>query len=399
MSNDKLPPPGKAFPSHVPMPDKTKPSPEYKGWGEDVGGADGYIMKHRSPHPELQHTEMLPTDAAQLWDLALKQIPWEFPYERKMVDVYGCNMAYVDEGEGDPIVFIHGAPESSYIWRNIMPFLKPYGRIIAPDLPGHGHSDKPDMTIRFPDYVNYVDGFIEKLNLKNMTLVMHDWGTIIGSYYASRHPDNVQGVAFMEALMCPFYPITDPKAAAKERPGKASAIHHYLIWRQTGTWDLTINQNFWVEKILQEHTVRKIDERTMDYYRDPFRKAEWREPLYWWAVDISLDGDAPATEYAMNHYNEWYLKKTIPSMEVYGFPGEGTNEYDVRWRVENFKNHETAFMGPGLHFVQEDHPEIIGRAIADWYRRNLAPKSNVWMTDVGPADMLPKNLKFPGSGE
>jgi haloalkane dehalogenase len=139
-----------------------------------------------------------------------------------------------------------------------------------------------------------------------------------------------------------------------------------------------------------------MDERTLDYYRDPFRKAEWREPLFWWAMDVGLGGDAPASDYAINHYNEWYLKKTIPSLEIYGHPGEVTNEYDVRWRVERLKNHETVFVGPSLHFIQEDHPEAIGRAIADWYRRHLAPKSNVWMTDVGPEDTMPKNLKLLG---
>lgn len=216
-TSDELPPMNKVFPDDVPMPDKTKPSPAYVGYGADVDGADGFILKHKSPHPEIKHDELTPQDAGTAWDFAMKQIPHEFPYERKMVDVYGCNIAYVDEGEGDPIVFLHGAPESSYIWRNIMPYLKPYGRIIAPDLPGHGYSDKPDMTLRFPDYVNYIDGFIEKLGLEKVTFVLHDWGTILGSFYASRNPDNVQGIAMMESLVLPFYPITDSKQAAKDR--------------------------------------------------------------------------------------------------------------------------------------------------------------------------------------
>lgn len=179
-----------------------------------------------------------------------------------------------------------------------------------------------------------------------------------------------------------------------ESPGKSTCLHHYGLWRQDGVWDITMNQNFWVEKILREHTVRRMDERTMDYYRDPVRKAEWREPLFWWALDVSLNGDCPATDWAIEHYNEWYLKKEIPTMECYCHPGEVANEYDVRWRVEHLKNHETAFVGTGIHFVQEDNPEFIGRAIADWYRRNISTDPHIWSTDAGPNDdMFPVNNK------
>jgi haloalkane dehalogenase len=206
---------------------------------------------------------------------------------------------------------------------------------------------------------------------------------VIGLDYAARHPDNVRGIAMMEALIAPFYPITNIKEASK-RKGKAGAVQHYLLYKSDAGWDLAMNQNMFVEQALQLHTYRELSQREMDTYRDPFRKAEWRRPLFMWAREVGIEGDVPHTDKAMERYNKWLLTKTIPTMEVYGFPGEVTEEYDVRWRVERWKNHETAFIGVALHFVQEDQPEAVGRAIADWYRRNLAPNPNVWMTDAKP---------------
>jgi haloalkane dehalogenase len=350
-------------------------------WGAvDVEKA-GFILKFEKPVQFREHLEMEPGDAARQY-LARTPSP-AFPYQHKFVEVDGVNIAYVDEGEGDPIVFLHGAPESSYIWRNIMPYLQPYGRVIAPDLIGHGLSDKPDVKYEFPDYVKSVDGFFEALNLTNVTLVLHDWGSVIGLDYAARHPDRIRGVAMMEALIMPFYPIKDVEAAMK-RMGKAGAVHHYVLYKSDAGEDLAINQNMFIEQVMQLHTYRELTQREMESYRDPFRKAEWRRPLFMWARQVGLGGDVPHTDAAMENYNKWLLEKEIPTLEVYGYPGEVTEEYDVRWRVERMKNHETAFVGVALHFVQEDQPDATGRAIADWYRRNLAPNPNVWPTDAQP---------------
>ena len=329
----------------------------------------------------VRHTEMEPDDIAYL--LEARRPSSDFPYEHKFIDVDGVKTAYIDEGEGDPIVFIHGAPESSYIWRNIMPFLQPYGRVIAPDLIGHGLTGKPDVDYAFPDYVKHIDGFFEAMNLKNMTFVIHDWGTVIGLNYAARHPDNVRGLAMMEALCAPFYPIKNPEEA-KKRKGKAGAIHHYELYKTDAGWDLAVNQNLFIEQVLMLHAHTKLSQRAYDTYRDPFRKAEWRKPLFMWAREVGLGGDVPHTDEAMERYNKWLLEKEIPTLDVYVAPGEVSEEYDVRWRVERMKNHEATYVGIGLHFIQEDQPEAAGRAIADWYRRNLARDSNVWYTDAQP---------------
>lgn len=127
----------------------------------------------------------------------------DFPYKPNYIEVHGSKMHYVDEGSGDPILFLHGNPTSSYLWRNIIPYLSSKGRCIAPDLIGFGKSDKPDLEYRILDHIKYVEGFIEKLTLKNITLVIHDWGSALGFHYAMRHQINVKGIVFMEAILQP----------------------------------------------------------------------------------------------------------------------------------------------------------------------------------------------------
>ena len=130
-----------------------------------------------------------------------------FPYQAHYVEVHGYQMHYVDKGEGDPILFLHGQPTSSYLWRNIMPYLEPYGRVVAPDNIGFGRSDQPaDLDYRYPTHYKFIEGFIDKLGLKNVTLVIHDWGSSLGLDYAAKHPDNVKGVAMMEAVVPPVFP-------------------------------------------------------------------------------------------------------------------------------------------------------------------------------------------------
>jgi len=139
--------------------------------------------------------------------LTQPQISSEFPFKSNYIEVNGSKIHYIEEGEGDPILFLHGNPTSSYIWRNIIPYLKDKGRCIAPDLIGMGKSDKPDIDYSFFDHVKYIEGFIEKMNLQNITLVVHDWGSALGFHYAMRNEANVKGIAFMEAILSFTYTL------------------------------------------------------------------------------------------------------------------------------------------------------------------------------------------------
>ena len=322
-----------------------------------------------------------PQDLANL--MAARSPSAAFPYQHKFIEVGGAQMAYLDLGEGDPIVFLHGAPESSYVWRNIIPFLEKYGRIIAPDLIGHGKSDKlsnnPNVKYKMEDHIAYLDEFFDKLDLNKVTFVLHDWGSAYGFNWAARHPDRVIGLAFMECVVAPFYPIT--KEGTKGRVLKDGAMHHYQQAKDLSyAKEYFVNLNGFVEKDLQLHTVRKISQKVMEHWREPFKNVEDREVQLQAVAHVSVFGDVPEMDKILNNYNDWLTKTDVPKLYMYGLPGEVSNEYDVAWAVKHFKNIETAYLGIGLHFIQEDCPEAIGRAIADWYRRNFAKDSTMWPT-------------------
>ncbi|HZA69335.1 MAG TPA: haloalkane dehalogenase, partial [Nitrososphaeraceae archaeon] len=186
----------------------------------------------------LQTENMLPYE---------QNISAEFKFESNYVEMLGSKMHYIDEGEGDPILFIHGNPTSSYLWRNIIPYVEPYGRAIAVDLMGMGKSDKPDIDYRFVDHAKYLEAFIEKLGLKNITLVVHDWGSALGFNYAMRHEDNVKGIAFMEAFLMPL--------TWDGFPNNAKKIFQLIRTPDVG-YDLIVNKNFFVEQLLPSAILR-----------------------------------------------------------------------------------------------------------------------------------------------
>jgi haloalkane dehalogenase len=171
-------------------------------------GQHDYQAENKKLASRVYGTEVLNTSGTN--QTLQTQLPYEqnisakFPFESHIVEVLGSQIHYIDEGDGDPILFLHGNPTSSYLWRNIIPYVKTYGRAIAIDLIGMGRSDKPDIDYRFVDYAKYLQAFIEKMDLKNITLVIHDWGSALGFNYAMQHEDNVKGIAFMEALLMPI---------------------------------------------------------------------------------------------------------------------------------------------------------------------------------------------------
>ncbi len=192
------------------------------------------------------------------------EISAEMPYPSKYVTVLGSRMHYVEAGRGDPILFLHGQPTSSYLWRNIMPYLETQGRVIAVDNIGFGKSDKPDITYDYADHMRYIDAFIEKLDLKNITLVIHDWGSAMGFDYAERNRGNVKGIAFMEALMMPVLPAKDYASMGK------FLEEFFLTMRSQKGTDLMVKQNYFVEGVMPSMINRDITQAEMAVYRAPF---------------------------------------------------------------------------------------------------------------------------------
>ena len=287
-----------------------------------------------------------------------KSISAEFPFDSRFIKVEGSRIHYIEEGAGDPVLFIHGNPTSSYLWRNIIPHVSPVARCIAMDLIGMGRSDKPDIEYRFDDHAKYVDRFISAMGLENITLVIHDWGSALGIHYARRNEKNVKGIAFMEAIIRPFPPL-DPSTEM----GRT-----FIAFRTPDVgWDMIVNQNVFVEKILPGMVVRGFTEEEMDHYRAPFLDPESRRPVWRWPNEIPIKGEPVDVDAIIQASNVWLTGTNLPKLLFYGNPGAILNKNMVKWCVDNLKNLKTVDIGPGLHYIQEDNPHLIGEELAKWY--------------------------------
>lgn len=289
----------------------------------------------------------------------MQEISSEFPFTSRFVEVNGSQMHYIDEGEGDPILFLHGNPTSSYLWRNIIPHVTGQARVVAPDLIGMGKSDKPEIDYRFLEHSSYVEGFIEALGLENITLVIHDWGSALGFHYARRHEDNVKAIAFMEAILAPV-------ASWDQFPADFQSLFKMFRTPEVG-WNMIVNQNFFVEKILPGSVVRSLTEEEMNRYREPFLDVDSRKPLWRWPNEIPIEGEPPEVVDVVSRYNLWLQETEIPKLMFYGSPGALMTAPVVGWASQAFKNLTAIDTGKGIHFIQEDAPELIGQGLASWY--------------------------------
>jgi len=276
------------------------------------------------------------------------------------IEVHGSKIHYVDEGTGEPILFLHGNPESAYVWRNIIPHLTALGRCIAPDLIGFGKSDKPDIEYRFFDHVKYVEGFIEKMNLKNITLVVHDWGSAFGFHYATRHEDNVKGIVFME-------PVLNPMPSWDMFPPDFKEVFQAFRTPEVG-WDMLVNQNMFIEQVLPRGIVRKLTEEEMDHYREPFKEPSSRKPLWRFPNEVPIEGEPADVVEAVATYNQKLQQSELPKLLFYATPGGVMPAAMVEWCRQNLKNLKTVDIGQGIHFLQEDNPHLIGSELAKWYQ-------------------------------
>jgi len=282
-----------------------------------------------------------------------------YPFDSNYVEVNGSKIHYVDVGSGDPILFLHGNPTSSYIWRNIIPHLAFQGRCIAPDLIGMGKSDNPDIDYTYKDHIKYIDGFIEKLELKNITLVLHDWGSGIGFNYASKHPKNVKAMAFLEAMLMPM-----PDWSAFD----AEAEKTFRAFRTPDVgWEMIVNKNIFIEGILPALIMRKLSEEEMNFYREPYLNPSDRKPVWMWPNQLSIEGEPKDVTDIINAYSKWLVKTKLPKLLFHATPGLLIQAPVVEWAEKNLKNLTVVNVGPGLHYLQEDHPHKIGWELAKWY--------------------------------
>lgn len=287
------------------------------------------------------------------------------PYDYKFIDVHGSKIAYVDEGHGDPILFIHGNPTSSYLWRNIMPHVENQGRVIALDLIGLGKSDKPDIGYTYQDHYKYLTGFINALELKNITLVIHDWGSALGMHYARENEANIRGVAFMEAIVAPAVPIPD-----YETMGPGGEFFKGVRTADLGE-KMILQDNMFVEVILAEMGVATpLSDEVRAIYREPFQSEESRLPTLTFPRMLPIGGE-PVDITAITAANgDWLAKTDLPKLYFYAEPGALNPAPVVEHFQKTLPNLETNFVGTGVHYLQEDQPHIIGKGLSDWLRRN-----------------------------
>jgi len=289
---------------------------------------------------------------------------------KRRVAVDGLSMAYVEEGAGDPIVFLHGNPTSSYLWRNVIPHVVPLGRCIAPDLIGMGDSDPlPDSgpgRYRFVDHRHYLDGLLAALDVRrNVTFVVHDWGSALGFDWANRHRDAVAAIAYMEAIVRPVTWADWPEAARRVFQGFRSPAGESLV----------LERNVFVENVLPGSVLRTLTDEEMAEYRRPFLEpGERRRPTLTWPREIPIEGEPADVAEIVAAYHEWLPASPVPKLFVNAEPGAILTG-DQREFCRTWANQREVTVR-GNHFVQEDSPDEIGRAIADWLpsaRRGARP--------------------------
>jgi haloalkane dehalogenase len=285
-------------------------------------------------------------------------IPATDPYERRRVGVIDSEMAYVDTGAGDPMVFLHGNPTSSYLWRNVIPQVEGVARCLAPDLLGMGESGKsPSGSYRFVDHARYLDAWFEALGLRaNVTLVGHDWGSALAFYWAHRHPERVKGIAYMEAVV---QPVT-----WEDWPEAAKAIFQAL--RSPAGEEMILEKNVFVERILPGSVLRALSDEEMAVYRRSYLEpGESRRPTLTWPREIPVEGEPADVVEIVGRYAEWLSASDVPKLFINAEPGAiligRQREFCRTW-----PNQQEVTV-KGVHFVQEDSPAEIGRVIAEWY--------------------------------
>jgi haloalkane dehalogenase len=277
------------------------------------------------------------------------------PYERRRVRVLDSEMAYVDTGRGDPVVFLHGNPTSSYLWRNVIPHVTGQGRCLAPDLIGMGESGKASgAAYRFVDHARYLDAWFDALGLDHrVTLVVHDWGSALGFHWAARHPDRVKALAYMEAIVRPV--------SWAEWPENARGI--FQAMRSAAGEGVILEKNIFVERILPAGVIRPLGEDEMRVYRRPWLEAgESRRPMLTWPREIPIDGQPPDVVTIVEAYGRWLAASPVPKLFVNAEPGSilvgAQREFCRAW--PNQREVTVA----GRHFIQEDSPAEIGAALA-----------------------------------
>lgn len=285
----------------------------------------------------------------------------DFSYESRYVEVDGQRLHYVEEGAGTPVVFLHGNPISSYAFRNIIPYMKQSARCIAVDLIGMGRSDKPDIGYTFLEHVDYIRQFIGKLGLKNIVLVGHDWGMAIGLQYAAENPHNVKAVAMIEPQA--LYPVG---GWPDFTPHESIELFQTLRDPEKG-WPFMRDNNVFIEGMPHIIINRQFTPEEHEKYREPFRNAEDRKPMWVFPNQIPIEEKPSEVVQAVNARNDWFTATDMPKLLFYAEPGCTVREPQLNWCRSNLRNLTLFHTGNGFHHLLEENPDGIGMELRRWF--------------------------------
>lgn len=285
----------------------------------------------------------------------------DFPFTMKRMDIMGSEMAYVDEGAGDPVVFFHGNPTSSYLWRNVIPHVTGSYRAIAADMIGMGHSDKPDLDYTYADHAAYLHGLLNALDLKNATLVLHDWGGALGFDWAMKNPERVRAIAYMETVAPPVMPFESYDAM-----GPFGEL--FQAWRTEGVGEkLILEDNMFIDEVLaKQSTLTPLSPEVVAHYNSYYPDAASRKPLLVWPREVPIGGVPEATTALTGKIAEFMTTSDLPKLTFAVTPGAIAPPPAIEWMKANVPNLTVIELGDGLHFIQEDYPDEIGQGLVKW---------------------------------
>lgn len=275
----------------------------------------------------------------------------------KFINVHGAKMHYVEAGEGRPILFLHGVPTSSYLWRNIMPHLSSLGRCIAVDLIGFGQSERPDISYSISDHINYTEAFIQEMGLRDIILVMHGWGSVIGFDYAMRHEKNCSGLVFYEAFL-------------RSMDGEDLSLPYQeqlvTLQGQENVYDLAVNGLAFIDHIIPQTVMRSLSSAELNAYRQPFLTEGSGKPILQYLEELPNGSGKSKVDELITAYSAQLTKSRLPKLMLYSIPGFITTIATAMWAKEHLPNLEIVDIGEELHLAQESYPKLIGDTISIW---------------------------------
>jgi haloalkane dehalogenase len=280
-----------------------------------------------------------------------------------VIDVLDSFISYREAGAGDvPVVFLHGNPTSSYLWRNVIPHVAGRARCLAPDLIGMGESGKPDIGYRFADHARYLDAWFDAMGIGEVIIVGHDWGGALGMDWAARHPGRVRGIAVMETFLRPMRWADMPPVAAELFSGYRSPRGEQMV----------LEQNMFIEVNLTRALLSPMAESDHDVYRAPFLEPASRKPMLAWAREFPLDGEPADVAEIVLRYGRWMAETPdVPKLLLTAEDGAGlAAPAIIAWAAATFAAIDVESVGPGGHHIPEDQPDAIGHAIDGWLGRH-----------------------------